>query len=101
MTSVVELLGCELAVPDQTTVRRHAIKLPSIAREVLPEGPLHAKAIVQFNSAILSCRLQKCEASSNEKALALIEATSPGLATRASELPQHVLRWRGSASTWE
>src|SRR5450631_1129398 len=41
MTSVVELLGCELAVPDHTTVSRRAIKLPSIARAALPEGPLH------------------------------------------------------------
>jgi hypothetical protein len=41
MTSVVELLGRELAVPDHTTVSRRAIKLPSIARAALPEGPLH------------------------------------------------------------
>src|SRR5450631_1476296 len=41
MTSVVELLGCELAVPDHTTVSRRAIKLPSIARAALSEGPLH------------------------------------------------------------
>lgn len=41
MMSVVELLGCELAVPDHTTVSRRAIKLPSIARAALPEGPLH------------------------------------------------------------
>ena len=41
MTSVVELLGCELAVPDHTTVSRRAIKLPLIATAALPEGPLH------------------------------------------------------------
>jgi transposase len=41
MMSVVELLGCELAVPDHTTVSRRAMKLPSIARAALPEGPLH------------------------------------------------------------
>ena len=41
MTSVVELLDCELAVPDHTTVSRRTIKLPSIARAALPEGPLH------------------------------------------------------------
>jgi transposase len=41
MTSVIELLGCELAVPDHTTVSRRAIKLPSIARTTLPAGPLH------------------------------------------------------------
>jgi len=41
MSSIVELLGCELAVPDHTTVSRRAIKLPSIARQALPEGPLH------------------------------------------------------------
>ena len=35
------MLGCELAVPDHTTVSRRAIKLPSIARAALPEGPLH------------------------------------------------------------
>src|ERR1700682_1437204 len=35
------LWGCELAVPDHTTVSRRAIKLPSIARAALPEGPLH------------------------------------------------------------
>jgi hypothetical protein len=40
-TSLVELIGCELAVPDHTTVSRRAIKLPSIARAALPEGPLH------------------------------------------------------------
>jgi Transposase DDE domain len=41
MASVFELLGCELAVPDHTTVSRRANKLPSIARAALPEGPLH------------------------------------------------------------
>ncbi|MBW8833262.1 MAG: transposase [Burkholderiales bacterium] len=38
MMSVAELLGCELAVPDHTTVSRRAMKLPSIARAALPEG---------------------------------------------------------------
>jgi len=41
MTSIFELLGCDLAVPDHTTVSRRAIKLPSIARAALPDGPLH------------------------------------------------------------
>lgn len=41
MTSIIELLGFELAIPDHTTVSRRAIKLPSIARAALPEGPLH------------------------------------------------------------
>jgi hypothetical protein len=41
MTSVVELLGCELAVLDHTTVSRRPMNLPSIARAALPEGPLH------------------------------------------------------------
>lgn len=41
LTSVVEFLGCELAVPDHTTVSRRAIKLPWIARAALTEGPLH------------------------------------------------------------
>jgi len=41
MSSVMELLGCKLAVPDHTTVSRRAIKLPSIARACVPEGPLH------------------------------------------------------------
>ena len=36
-----------------------------------------ANAIVFYNSAILSRLLTKCEASGNEKALALIKATSP------------------------
>ena len=36
MLSVVELLGCELAVPDHTTVSRRAARLESITR-----GPLH------------------------------------------------------------
>jgi len=40
MNSVFELLGCELAVPDHTTVSR-AIKLPSIARATLPGGSVH------------------------------------------------------------
>ena len=41
MMSVVELLGRELAVPDHTTVSRRAIRLASITRQTLPEGPLH------------------------------------------------------------
>jgi hypothetical protein len=41
MVSVVELLGCELAVPDHTTVSRRAAKLTSIERDPLPRGPLH------------------------------------------------------------
>lgn len=39
--SVIELIGCELAVPDHATVSRRAVKLPSIARAALPDGPLH------------------------------------------------------------
>ena len=41
MLSVVELLGCALAVPDDSTVSRRAAKLTSIARDSLPSGPLH------------------------------------------------------------
>lgn len=41
MKSVVELLGCALAVPDHTTVSRRAMKLPSISEVHLPDGPLH------------------------------------------------------------
>ncbi len=41
LSSFIELVGCELAVPDHTTVSRRAIKLASIARTALPEGPLH------------------------------------------------------------
>lgn len=41
MASVVELLGCELAVPDHTTVSRRSAKLTSIERDPLPRGPLH------------------------------------------------------------
>ena len=41
MMSVVESLGRELAVSDHTTVSRRAIKLASITRQTLPEGPLH------------------------------------------------------------
>ena len=41
MLSVVELLGCELAVPDHTTVSRRAARLESITRGPLPRGPLH------------------------------------------------------------
>ena len=42
MLSVVELLGCELAVPDHSTVSRRAAKLTSVARDALPSGPLRA-----------------------------------------------------------
>ena len=38
--SVVELLGCGLAVPDHSTVSSRAAKLTSIARDWLPRGPL-------------------------------------------------------------
>ncbi len=41
LASVVELLGCELAVPDHTTVSRRSAKLTSIKRDSLPRGPLH------------------------------------------------------------
>ena len=41
MLSVVELLGCELGVPDHGTVSRRAAKLTSIVRDSLPSGPLH------------------------------------------------------------
>ena len=41
MVSVVELLGCELSVPDHTTVSRRAARLESITRGPLPRGPLH------------------------------------------------------------
>ncbi len=41
MVSGVELFGCDLTVPDHTTVSRRAIKLPSLARAALPGGPLH------------------------------------------------------------
>ena len=41
MLSVVELLGCELAVPDHTTLSRRAARLQSITRGPLPRGPLH------------------------------------------------------------
>ena len=41
MLSVVELLGCELGVPDHSTVSRRAAKLTSIARDPLPSGQLH------------------------------------------------------------
>jgi hypothetical protein len=41
MLSVVELLGCELAVSDHTTVSRRAARLDSITRSALPQGPLH------------------------------------------------------------
>ena len=40
MLSVVELLGCEMAVPDHTTVSRRAMTLPSIAEVHVPDGPL-------------------------------------------------------------
>ena len=36
MLSVVELLGCELAVPDHTTVSRRSARLESITRGPLP-----------------------------------------------------------------
>jgi hypothetical protein len=38
MASVIEMIGCELAVPDHTTVSRRAINLPTIARAALPCG---------------------------------------------------------------
>ena len=41
MLSVVELLGCELAVPDHTTVSRRAAPLESITRGPLHRGLLH------------------------------------------------------------
>jgi hypothetical protein len=41
MLSVVELLGCELGVPDHGTVSRRAAKLTSIVRDSLSSGPLH------------------------------------------------------------
>lgn len=41
MLSVVELLDCELAGPDHTTVRRRAARLESITLGPLPRGPLH------------------------------------------------------------
>ena len=39
--SVVELLRCELALPDQTIVSRRAAGLESITCGPLPRGPLH------------------------------------------------------------
>ena len=41
MSSIVDLLGCELAVPDHTTVSRRSARLESITRGPLPRGPLH------------------------------------------------------------
>ena len=41
MSSIVELLGCELAVPDHSTVSRRSARLESITRGPLPKGPLH------------------------------------------------------------
>ena len=41
LSSLVELLGCGLAVPDHTTVSRRAARLESITRGPLPRGPLH------------------------------------------------------------
>ena len=41
MLSVVQLLGCELAVPDHTTLSRRAARLQSITRGPLPRGSLH------------------------------------------------------------
>ena len=38
---VVELLGCELVVPDHTTLSRRSARLKSITRGPLPRGPLH------------------------------------------------------------
>ena len=38
MLSVVELLRCELAVPDHTTVSRRAARLESITRGFCLEG---------------------------------------------------------------
>jgi hypothetical protein len=39
MLSVVELLGCELTVPDHTTVSRRAARLQSITRRPRPRAP--------------------------------------------------------------
>ena len=41
LSSLVELLGCGLAVPDHTTVSRRAARLESITHGPLPRGPLH------------------------------------------------------------
>ena len=41
MSSIVELLGCELAVPDHSTVSRRSARLESITPGPLPKGPLH------------------------------------------------------------
>lgn len=41
MSSVFQLLGVNLAVPDHSTVSRRAITLPSISPGRLPAGPLH------------------------------------------------------------
>ena len=41
MSLIVELLGCELAAPDHSTVSRRSARLESITRGPLPEGPLH------------------------------------------------------------
>ena len=41
VTLFIEFPGCELAVPDHTTVSRRAIKLSLIALAALPEDPLH------------------------------------------------------------
>ena len=38
LSSLVELLGCELAVPDHTTVSRRAARLDSITHGPLPRG---------------------------------------------------------------
>jgi hypothetical protein len=38
MASVVQLLGCELAVPGHTTVSRRSARLESITREPLPRA---------------------------------------------------------------
>ena len=41
MLSAVELLSCEMAVSDHTTVSRRAMSLPSIAEVHLLDGLLH------------------------------------------------------------
>ena len=41
MLSVVELLGCAMAVPDHSTVSRRATKLTTIPEARVPDGPLH------------------------------------------------------------
>ena len=41
MSSIMELLGCELAVPNHSTVSRRSALRESISRGPLPSGPLH------------------------------------------------------------